>query len=175
MELMYSSLIYDDPGIKPRSVAGREHRDGKAGWILCEGAGEAPRVVEGGQITLDSSSGRVIVGLPMVADIETMPVEVMGAFGTSVGRKKYINEVNLRVQETVALKAGVRPGLAGSVRYETVKWRTDEPMGAPPRPFSGDKRAVIDSAHYNLATVCIRSDEPTPMCVLAIMTQLDMQ
>ena len=164
------SVIYDRPGEEVERLSGLEHLEGKTVGILSRGAVEAPRVVEGGAVVLDKPSDRIIVGLPYSAEMETMPLEIVGQQGASVGRKKVINAVNIRVHETVGAEVGVYTD-----EMETIKWRSTEPYGVAPRPFSGDKRAVVGAPALNVVTVKIRSADPTPMTVLAVMAEVDIK
>lgn len=164
------SLVYDQPGVAVDRLIGLEHLEGKTVGILSRGAVESPRKVENGAVKLDKPSDRVIVGLPYAAELETMPLEVIGREGASVGRKKVINAVNIRVHETVGAEVGVNID-----EMETVKWRSTEPYGVAPRPFSGDKRAVVGAPALNVVTVRIRSADPTPMTVLAVMAEVDIK
>ncbi len=164
------ALIYDQPGRPVKNVGGLEHLEGLTVGVLSAGAVAAPRVVRGGRITLDTPSELVIVGLPYTADLETMPVEIVGQQGASVGRKKQINAVNILFHQTVHARVGL-----GWDRLETVKWRSDEPHGQAPHPFSGIKSVVLPTLAENMASVCLRSDQPTPMTVLALMPQVDVK
>lgn len=147
-------------------MTGLGHLEGKTVNILSRGAVETSRAVENGLVTLDKPSDRVIVGLPYLAALETMPLEIVSKEGASVGRKKQLNAVNIRVHETVGAEVGVNTDA-----METVKWRSTEPYGVAPRPFSGDKRAPA----LNVVTVHVRSVDPTPMTVLAIMAEVDIK
>ncbi|MDR2946433.1 MAG: hypothetical protein LBV79_06785 [Candidatus Adiutrix sp.] len=164
------SLVYDRPGEEVTRLTGLEHLDGKTVGILSRGAVETPRQVAGGAITLDAPSDRVIVGLPYAAELETMPLEIISKEGASVGRKKVVKAVNIRVHETAGAEVGVDFG-----DMETVKWRTTEPFGVAPGPFSGDKRAVVGAEPRNMVTVKVRSGDPTPMTLLAIMVEVDVK
>ena len=161
------ALIYDQPGVEISVVRGLEHLEGMRVGILSRGAVETDRVVTDGSVTLDKPSDRVIVGLQYTADLETMPTEIVGQEGTSVGRKKQINKVGIRFHETVHAKVGV-----SFDELETVKWRSNEPHGTPPRPFSNDKMVTLPTMADKVVSVCVRSDEPTPMTVLALMPDI---
>jgi hypothetical protein len=164
---MDCALVYDQPGAPVKSLHGLDHLEGLEVGLLSGGAVEAPRTVAGGTVTLDRESDLIIVGLPYVADLETMPVEIVNQGGASVGRKKQINAVSLKFRGTVGARVGTDFG-----RMETVKWRTNEPYGQAPKVFSGDKNVVLPTLAENVVTVCVRSDEPTPMTLLALMPQL---
>jgi hypothetical protein len=165
-----SALIYDHPGEPATRFWGLGHLEGRTVGILADGAVHPPRKVENGEITLDYPAEVVIAGLSYVADLETMPVEMVGQQGASVGHKKVVNEVGFIFRESVAAKAGL-----SFDRLEIMKWRTDEPHGQGPRPYSGLKNVVVPGAPDPQVTVCLRSDEPVPLTVLAIMAKLDIK
>lgn len=164
------ALIYDQPGTPVTRLSGLGHMEGKTVGILADGAVHPPRTVTGGEIVLERPVDLVIVGLPYVADLETMPVEVVSQQGTSVGRKKHVSEVNFLFQESVGAKAGV-----SFERLETIKWRMDEPYGQAPRPFSGLKSVTVPSLPESQVTVCLRSDDPTPLTVMSIMAKIEIK
>ncbi|UQZ90838.1 hypothetical protein C4J81_17135 [Deltaproteobacteria bacterium Smac51] len=164
------AMVYDQPGRKIQTVRGLDHLEGMLVGVLSGGAVEPSKIVTGGSITLEQSSDRVIVGLEYVADLETMPVEIVGQEGSSVGRKKYINSVSIHFHQTANAKVGVTFD-----RLENVKWRSTENYGDAPRAVSEVKSVTVRSLAENVATVCIRSDTPTPMTILALMPQLDVK
>jgi hypothetical protein len=55
---------------------------------------------------------------------------------------------------------------------QDVRWRTTEPYGRPPAPYSGIKQVTMPHLADNIVTVCIRSDMPTPVTVLAIVSRI---
>lgn len=167
-----ASLTYTGEPIKV--VTGLEYLEGKTVGIFSQGAVQAPRVVRGGQITLDAPSSLVTVGLLYQADLETMPVEVVGQQGTSVALKKQINVVDIFFHESLGVKVGlsVEPGNLDNVRWQEVKWRTNEPYGQAPAPFSGLKQVTIPVLAANSQTVCVRSELPSPVTVLALVSRI---
>jgi hypothetical protein len=164
------ALVYDQPGQPVTLLSGLGHLEGQTVGILADGAVHPPQEIKNGEIALQYPAEVVIVGLEYVADLETMPVEVASQQGASVGRKKQINEVNFLFRETVGAKAGLSFN-----RLETIKWRTDEPHGQGVRPFSGLKNVAVPGLAEPQVTVCLRSDEPTPLTVLALMAKLDVK
>ena len=163
-----SALVYDKPGVQVTRLYGLGHLEGKTVGVLAGGAVHLPQVVRSGEIALDCPVDLAIVGLPYVSDLETMPVELAGPQGATVGRKKQVNEVNILFRETVGAKVGL-----GFDILENIKWRSDEPHGTPPRPYSGIRNVVVTGLAETQVTVCIRSDEPVPMTVLAVTAKLD--
>ena len=162
-----AALLYE--GEPTQTISGLDHLEEQDVGILADGAVHPPRVVRGGQITLEAPASLVIVGLPYTADLETMPVEIAGQNGTSIALKKQINVVNIFFKESL----GVNVGLSfDAARMQPVKWRPDEPYGKPPTPFSGIKSITVPSLADNIVTVCIRSDLPTPVTVLALVSRV---
>jgi hypothetical protein len=159
------SLTYR--GEAAKTVSGLEYLNEKTVGILADGAVQAPRVVRGGQIVLDHEASVVTVGLQYTADLETMPVEIMGGNGSSVALKKSINAVDIIFSDTLGVKAGL-----SFDSMQDVKWRTNEPYGKPPAPFSGMKQIITNKLAENILTVCLRSDSPTPVTVLALVSRI---
>ena len=157
-------------GAAVTSLSGLEHLEGRKVGILADGAVQAEREVKGGKITLDGPASVVTVGLPYTADLETMPVEVAGEGGSSVGRKKYISAVNVLFRDTVTAKIG-----CSFSRLEEKPWRTVEPYGSPPGLYSGAQRVTVPERARNMAGVCVRSDSPLPMTILAIMPEVEVK
>lgn len=167
-----ASLTYQGDPITV--VTGLEYLEGKTVGIFSEGAVQAPRVVRGGQITLDGPSSLVTVGLLYTSDLETMPVEVVGQQGTSVALKKQINVADIFFHESLGVKVGLStdPGNLDGVKWQDVKWRTNEPYGKPPEPFSGIKQVTLPVLAANSQTICVRSELPSPVTVLALVSRI---
>ena len=162
-----AALTYE--GEPVTTIAGLEHLEGMEVQILADGAVHPARTVADGRVTLERPASIVTVGLGYEADLETMPVEVMGQNGSSVAMKKQINAVDVLFQESLGVKVGLSFDAA---RMQPVKWRTVEPYGRPPAPFSGMKSVVMPALADNSVTVCIRSDLPTPVSVLALVSRV---
>lgn len=152
------------------TVSGLDHLEGRTVGILADGAVHPPRKVHGGRVVLDSPASVITVGLTYTADLETMPVEIATQEGASVGRKKYINAVNVMFESTVTASVG-----CSFDKLETIKWRTTEAHGQALGVYTGTKRVVIPAHAENTVTVCIRSDAPLPMTVLALMPEVEVK
>lgn len=157
-------------GAPVTSLSGLDHLEGREVGILADGASHARRVVRDGKVFLDNPSRDVTAGLLYEADLETMPVEITGSEGTSVGRKKYVNAVNVLFRNTVTAKVG-----CSFSRLEEVRWRTTEPYGKAPGIYSGAHRVVVPERARSTTSICIRSDSPLPMTVLAIMPEVEVK
>ena len=169
------SLTYN--GEPVQTLTGLEYLNEKEVGILADGAVLAPRVVRGGQIVLDSPCSVVTVGLLYTADLETMPVEIVAQNGASVGLKKQISTINVTFNESLGVKAGLctDPGNLGGVKWQEVKWRTNEPYGIAVAPFSGVKHLTMPNMAENKLSICIRSDLPTPVTVQSVMSRIEVK
>ena len=98
------------------------------------------------------------------------PVEVVARDASSVALKKQINAVNIIFRDSLGVKAGL-----SFDSLDEVKWRTNEPYGKPPAPFSGMKAIVADKLADNILTVCLRSETPTPVTALAIVSRIEVK
>ena len=162
-----SSLTYS--GSPVTQLSGLDHLNEMEVGVFADGAVQPPRTVHGGTIFLDSPASVVTVGLLYTADLETMPVEVVAQTGTSVAQKKQINAVDVLFRDSLGVKVGLS---FDDAKMQPVKWRTTEPYGKPPAPYSGIKSVVVPSLADNIVTVCIRSDMPTPVTVLALVSRI---
>lgn len=164
---MDAALTYS--GEPVTRLSGLDHLEGMEVGIFADGAVQPPRTVENGAVTLDNAASVVTVGLLYTADLETMPVEVVAQTGTSVAQKKQINAVNVLFRDSLGVKVGLS---FDEAKMQAVKWRTTEPYGHPPAPYSGLKSVTVPSLADNIVTVCIRSDMPTPVTVLALVSRI---
>lgn len=170
-----AALTYEGEAIQ--TITGLKHLEGKEVGIFSQGAVEAPRTVKDGKIKLDRASTLVTVGLPYTADLESMPLEVIGQNGSSVSLKKQVSTIDITLHETLGIEAGLsrEPGNLDAVKWQTVKMRTNEPYGKPPAPFSGIKHLTMPNLAENILSICIRSDLPTPVTVQSIVSRIEVK
>lgn len=145
---------------------GLSHLEGKTVSVLADGAVLSPRTISGGTLTLDQPASEVIVGLPILADLTTLPFAAeVQAFGQ--GRPKSVNQVWMRF-------FGTRGGLAGSGfdRLYEVKQRTDEPAGTPPEATTGEAQLTIGDIWGRDGQLCVRQQDPLPMMLLSLTMEV---
>ena len=150
-------------GSPTTSLTGLGHLEGKTVSILADGAVHRQLVVTGGAITLDVAASTVHVGLPIVADIQTLPLALqMEAAGQ--GTKKNVNKVFLRVAKSSGISAG--PTFDNLV---PAKIRTTEPYGSPPALQTRLIEVANRAAWTDDAQVCIRQSDPLPLTITALI------
>jgi hypothetical protein len=149
-------------GTSTMTVAGLDHLEGKTVSILADGAVQPQQVVTNGAVALQHAASIVAVGLPITADMQTLPFSFM-AQGYGQGAVKNINRVWLRVHNSSGIFAG--PSLDELVQY---KQRTTEPYGSPPALITGVIELDMSPGWDDDGSVYIRQSDPLPLIVASM-------
>lgn len=154
-------------GAPTTSITGLSWLNGETVAVLADGAEHPPRVVSGGAITLDWPASLVHVGLPITADMMTLPVAVQAqAWGQ--GRAKNVNRVWLRVQRSSGVRAGPEFD-----RLAEFKQRQAEPYGAPPALVTDEIGVAIAPGWQSGGHVCVRQDRPLPLTIVSMVLEVE--
>lgn len=152
------------------SISGLDHLEGCTVNILADGAVHPQRVVTGGSITLDQPAVKVHVGLPIEADLQTLPLSVALRDGSSgQGRQKNINRAWLRVHRS----SGVFVGPSADELVEA-KQRTTEPYGSPPSLKSEELEVMVLPGWDDDGQVYVRQADPLPLTIVALTLEVAM-
>lgn len=157
-----SGLTYD--GTAATVISGLTHLEGKTVNILADGAVMPQQIVRQGRVTLQEAASLAHIGLPITADIKTMPiaVEQIGAFGQ--GRPKNINKVYLRVSRSSGVFAG--PDLA---HLREFKQRTTETYGTPPALIESEEIEIQCDPSWNQnGHIFVRQIDPLPLTITSM-------
>jgi len=159
-----SGLTYR--GAAATTISGLSHLEGKTVSILADGAVHPQRVVTGGAIALDNEASVVTVGLPIQADIQTLPpaMGVDQAYG--MGRTKNANKVVLRVNRSGGIFVG-----PSADRLTEAKQRTTEPYGTPPALKSDEVEAVMTPSWGEHGQIYVRQNDPLPLALVSITVE----
>lgn len=155
-------------GVPADVISGLGHLEGKTVSILADGAVHPQRVVTGGSITLDIEASTVQIGLPIEADLQTLPLAVQlqdGSFGQ--GRFKNVNKVWLRVYRS----SGIFVGPSASELTEA-KQRTTENYGAPPALKSEEIPLVLTPSWADSGQIFVRQSDPLPLTVVSMTAEV---
>ena len=155
-------------GVPADVISGLSHLEGKTVSILADGAVHPQRVVTGGSITLDIEASTVQIGLPIEADLQTLPLAVQlqdGSFGQ--GRFKNVNKVWLRVYRS----SGIFVGPSASELTEA-KQRTTENYGAPPALKSEEIPIVLTPSWADSGQIFVRQSDPLPLTVVSMTAEV---
>jgi len=152
---------------KVTTVSGLSHLEGQTVAVFGDGAAQANRVVSGGAITLATAAATVQVGLPFTADLKLLPFEAGAADGTALGKTRRIHRAGFRFYRTL----GVEVGTSFS-RLDPVDFRLASNPNAYVPLFTGLKSMTLDADYDENNQICIRSEQPTPVTILAVAPQM---
>lgn len=155
-------------GTATSRVSGLTWLEGETVSILADGAVTARQVVKDGTVTLEQPAQKVVVGLPITAEIETLPVAVQmddGSYG--VGHMKNVGDVWIRVVDSSGTFIG--PDFDNLTE---VKQRTFEPYSEPPKLAERELSVMTESQWNDSGQICIRQVDPLPLKVVAVAYEL---
>lgn len=155
-------------GPETTTVSGLNWLEGETVSILANGCVLPKRVVKDGKVELTQPSTHVIVGLPIISDLQTLPLAVQlqdGSYGT--GHMKNINQVWVRVVNSSGIFAG--PDFENLTE---VRQRTTEPYGTPPDLMNKETSVVLAPKWSDSGQLCIRQEDPLPLTVVSISYDL---
>ncbi|MCX7364198.1 MAG: hypothetical protein NTV97_20490 [Alphaproteobacteria bacterium] len=154
-------------GAPVTSVSGLSHLEGKTVAILGDGNVVPSQVVTGGAVTLDGAYGKVTVGLPYAADLETLNLELAAEGGTIQGQMKKIAQVTLRVKDARGVAVGLGQGM-----LQEVKQRSIETLGSAMAAFNGDWQVAIPSDWNRDGRLFVRQAYPLPCSILDLIPEV---
>lgn len=160
-------LTYDST--PATTISGLTHLEGKTVSILADGAVHPQRVVTSGTITLDQAASKVHIGLPITADMQTLPVamQIDNAFGQ--GRAKNVNRVWLRVYRSSGIFVGPSLDLLAEA-----KQRTTETYGSPPKLKSEEIQIMVPPSWGDSGQVYVRQSDPLPLTIASLTLEVAM-
>lgn len=147
-------------------VSGLTWLEGKTVSILADGAVHPSRVVIGGTVTLDAPALTVVVGLQIVADIQTLPV-ALNMPGVGFGRPKNINKAWLRVVRSSGIFVG-----ADADKLTEIKQRNTEPYGTPQELKTEELEVMLTPAWARTGQVFIRQSMPLPLTLVSMTAEV---
>lgn len=162
-----SGLTYE--GEPTDEISGLEHLEGYTVAILADGNVLPQQTVENGKVLLGNEYKKVHVGLPIDAEIKTLPIDFTAQDGTYLSRKKRIATVTLLLKDS-------RGGLFGMKENELdeFKWRSNEAYGEPISLQTGKFKVTIKSATYDeTQQIIIKQPDPLPMTVLSLIPEIE--
>ena len=146
------------------SVSGLSHLEGQSVSILGDGAAHPNKTVSSGAVTLDRYVTKAHVGLSYNSTLKTLRVEGGSQQGTAQGKIKRINEIVVRLLNTVGLKVGKDATNLDIVPFRSSADKMDEPIAL----FTGDKEIEFDGEFDSDGQLVVQQDQPLPMTVLAV-------
>lgn len=149
-------------------ISGLTWLEGETVSILADGAVQPQQVVTGGAITLDNPASIVHVGLPIEADVQTLPVALLALDAAAgIGKPKNVNKVWMRVNRSSGIFAG--PDFDKLIE---VKERTTEVYGAPPALKTGEVSVSVTPSWGPDGAICVRQSDPLPLTLLSVTMEV---
>ena len=150
------------------TISGLSWLEGKIVNILADGAVHPQKTVSSGSITLDRAASVVHIGLPIEADLQTLPLALqVEAFGQ--GRVKNLNHVWLRVLESSGIFAG-----PSADKLVEAKQRTTEPYGSPPDLKTQDIKIMLTPQWQDNGQLFVRQTDPLPLTIVGLTLEVSM-
>lgn len=155
-------------GVPADQITGLTWLEGETVSILADGAVHPQRVVTGGAVTLDVEASKVQIGLPIVADLQTLPFAAQIDNGFGQGRVKNVNKAWLRVFQSSGIFVGPT-----SDKLTEAKQRSTEAYGSPPALKSAEVAVAITPTWADSGQVFIRQADPLPLTVVSLTLEVE--
>lgn len=155
-------------GAPADEISGLSWLEGKTVSILADGAVHPQRVVTGGVVSLDVEASKVQIGLPIEADMQTLPFAAQIDNGFGQGRLKNVNKAWLRVFQSSGIFVG-----PSAEKLTEAKQRTAEPYGSPPALKSAEVPILINPSWGDSGQVFIRQSDPLPLTVVSLTLEVE--
>lgn len=159
-----SGLTYS--GASASTISGLWHLEGETVSVLGDGA-VFPRVtVTNGSITLDHAVTKAQIGLPITADLRTLPLPLeVSAYGQ--GFAKNVVKVWMRVLRSGGIFAGPDFDM-----LREFKQRTTEPYGSPPALVTDEIEIPLTGAWTTNGQVVVRQSDPLPLTIQSMTLEV---
>jgi len=155
------SITYDSTATT--TITGLTHLEGETVSALADGNVVEGLTVASGSVTLPEAASKVHVGLPYMAEIETLPPPIqLQDVGAARGRPIKASRVWFQVEETRGIKAG-------PARDKLTEWvQTSVDLAAEIPVYTGTLELRMYPDWNREGTIVVRQDYPLPMTVLGI-------
>ena len=155
----------NDWALMAKTISGLSHLEGKTVSILADGDVHPQQVVSGGSITLQHAAAVVHVGLPYVAEAETLEIDWADReSATKLDSRKVISNVTLFLEASRNFYAGSSP----KSLYEA-KAPYREKYNQPLALQTGASSIKIGTTWSESGRVYIQQPDPLPLTILAII------
>lgn len=150
------------------TISGLSWLEGETVSILADGKVMPQQVVKDGKIAFPDAAKKIHVGIPVTADIETLPVALQTKDGGyAQGANKNVTRIYVRVYRSSAIKAGPTAD-----KLRVVPPRHFESYGTPPQLRSEEVGLMLTPAWTDSGSVCIRQDQPLPLQICGVTADI---
>lgn len=163
-------------------VSGLNHLEGMTVTGLADGGVITPVEVVNGSITLPQPASAIVVGLPFIAQVQTMQLEVP-AQTTTQGKRANISSAILKVENSRGLQVGAnQPDASMQPNQATIPWSNMQEIkqrnmfvnaGAEIPLFSGNTEPInVTSDYDDRKQLSCQQIYPMPMNLLACIPEI---
>ena len=154
-------------GAATTTITGLSHLNGETVVALADGDVVEGLVVSGGSVTLPRAASNVHVGLPFVAEGETLPPAVdLQDVGSGRGRPHLTSTMRVQMERTRGLKVGANSG------DFTEMVQTGDDLAEPIGLFTGMEKLELFASWSPDGTVRFRQDYPLPFTILGLAPEV---
>lgn len=151
------------------TVSGLWHLEGETVDVLADGSPHPQRTVSNGQISLDFDAEKVNVGFSYNKQVDLLPIEVR-QFGSVQGRITRINEVYIKLNNTVGLEVGTET--IGS--FDPFPFNgTDNNLNQPAPLFTDTVRVSPPSGYERGVVLQIKNNQPLPLAIISVIHEFE--
>lgn len=159
--------------IQAKTLSGLGHLEGKTVSVLADGNAVGQYTVNNGSITLHNYFGVVHVGLPITAQIETLPFN--SAQQMIRTKRKQITKVSLLVKDSRGIETG--RSYSDLTYYQTEYAQHKERArldgwANPITPITGKIDVNLAGSWDDDGTVVVQQKEPLPATILAVIPEV---
>lgn len=160
-----SGLTYTGPEVT--TIGGLWHLEGETVAVLGDGAVFPQKVVTNGSITLEEPVSKAHIGLPIVSELQTLPLAVEGLATGGPSFVKNVTKAFLRVYRSSGVFIG--PDAAHLTEH---KQRSEEAYGAAPALATGEIEVSITPTWSKDGSVYIRQTAPLPLTIQSLALEV---
>jgi hypothetical protein len=151
------------------TVTGLSHLEGLTVSVFADGAVQPPRVVTGGQITLQAPAKTILVGLPYFSTLKPMNVDIPMQTGTAQGKIGRIHKLNVRFFKSLCAQFS-----SDDENWDEIYFRQpDDLMDESPSVFTGDHEVATGANYRTMVQMSVRQTLPFPQAIIAMTVLVD--
>jgi len=152
-------------GSSASTLTGLHYIEGETLSVLGNSASQPDSSVAAGQLVLSLASTTARVGFSYDSDIQTLALAIGDpSTQTSIGNKKRIHRIHVKLLDTMGLKYGVS---SDELTIETFRLTSDALSTALPL-FTGDRELTMPGVYDSLGEIYLRQDMPFPSSILHV-------
>lgn len=148
-------------------VSGLDHLDGLEVTGLADGSLIPLTTVVNGSITLPNPATDIVIGLPYICQIQTLPLDI--GEPTVQGKRKRLLAVTMRVVNSRGLAAGSDFNSLTQVKEMT----RSNSLGMAVPLITGDQRLNFKSQWDERGQLCVQQSYPFPSTITALIPEIE--